>query len=47
MVFSPEKQGKENDDENLLNQNIGLQDVTEHLEVLYHASQVGSQYKNI
>ena len=51
MVLPPENQGEvtdeENDDENLVEQNLGMQDVVGHLEVFHPALQVNGQDKSI
>ena len=51
VVLSPENQGEvtdeENDDENLVEQNLGMQDVAGHLEVFHPALQVDGQDKSI
>ena len=51
VVLSPENQvevtDEENDDENLVEQNLGMQDVVGHLEVFHPALQVDGQDKGI
>ena len=51
VVLPPENQGQvadeENDDENLVEQNLGMQDVAGHLEVFHLALQVDGQDKSI
>ena len=51
MVLSPENKGEvtdeENDDENLVEQNLGMQDVAGHLEVFHPELLVDGQDKSI
>ena len=51
VVLPPENQGEvtdeENDNENLVEQNLGMQDVAGHLEVFHPALQVDGQDKSI
>ena len=51
VVLPPENQGEvtdeENNNENLVEQNLGMQDVAGHLEVFHPALQVDGQDKNI
>ena len=51
VVLPPENQGEvtdeKNDDENLVEQNLGMQDVAGHLEVFHPALQVDCQDKSI
>ena len=51
VILPPENRGEvtegENDDENLVEQNIGLQDVVGHLKVFHPALQVDGQDKHV
>ena len=51
VVLPPENQGEvtdeENDDENFIEQNLGMQGIAGHLEVFYPALQVDGQNNNI